>query len=605
MRCILLCLLACVVGQTLAFPYQHYQPQHLEHFAGKAKFEADIYFEGCIEETCYKDQYRGYDCHDGYCGRVCDFDRCWQPEYKAIKGKARIEGEIIFKGCYEETCHKGNYHGYDCHDGYCGRICDFDHCWEPEYKTFKGKARIAAEVIFEGCYEETCHKGNYHGYDCHDGYCGRICDFDHCWEPEYKTFKGKARIAAEVIFEGCYEETCHKGNYHGYDCHDGYCGRICDFDHCWEPEYNVVRGRATIEADVIFDGCYEDSCHRDDYYGYDCHDGYCGKICDLHHCWKPQYKAFKGKARIEAEVIFEGCHEESCHKGNYHGYDCHDGYCGRICDFDHCWEPEYKVVRGKAKIEVDMIFEGCYEDSCHKDGYYGYDCHDGYCGKICDLHHCWHPEYKTLRGKVRVEADVVFEGCYEDTCYNDQYYGQDCHNGYCARICDIDHCWQSKHKTFSGKARIEADVVFEGCYEETCHRDHYFGYDCHDGYCGKICDMDQCWEPKYKAIKGKARIEANVIFEGCFEESCHQGQYRGYNCHNQQCKRVCDFDRCWEPESKAIKIKGKLIGDIVFEGCMKESCEQGHYHGYDCKLGRCAFVCDKEKCHESFKPYGY
>ncbi|VDK37088.1 unnamed protein product, partial [Dibothriocephalus latus] len=418
MRYTLLCLLACVFAQALAFPYQqhhYYQPHHLEHFAGKARLEADVHFEGCYEETCYKNEHRGYDCHDGYCGRVCDFDHCWQPEYKAFKGKARIEGEIIFKGCYEENCHKGNYYGYDCHDGYCGRICDFDHCWQPQYKdAFKGKARIEAEVIFDGCYEESCHKDHYYGYDCHDGYCGRICDFDHCWEPDYKAFKGKARI----------------------------------------------------ETEVIFDGCYEDSCHKGDYYGYDCHDGYCGKICDTLHCWQPQYKAaFKGKARIEAEVIFDGCYEESCHKDHYYGYDCHDGYCSRICDFDHCWEPEYKVVKGKARIEADVIFDGCYEDSCHKDDYYGYDCHDGYCGKVCDLHHCWHPKYKAFSGKVRVEADVVFEGCYDDTCYNDQYYGQDCHNGYCGRICDIDHCWESKYKTFRGKARIEADVVFEGCYE--------------------------------------------------------------------------------------------------------------------------------------------
>ncbi|VDK88763.1 unnamed protein product [Dibothriocephalus latus] len=47
-----------------------------------------------------------------------------------ISGKAYIKGDIYFDGCYEETCHKGDYYGYGCHAGHCAYICHPKGCYE-------------------------------------------------------------------------------------------------------------------------------------------------------------------------------------------------------------------------------------------------------------------------------------------------------------------------------------------------------------------------------------------------------------------------------------------------------------------------------------------
>ncbi|VDK33841.1 unnamed protein product [Dibothriocephalus latus] len=291
--------------------------------------------------------------------------RCWEPEYHGFGGKAHFEGEVYFDGCYEETCHKGKYHGYKCFDGHCHHVCDDMHCWEPKYHGFGGKAHFEGEIYFDGCYEETCHKDHYYGYHCHEGYCKNICDGMKCWEPKYHGFGGKAHFEGEVYFDGCYEETCHKDHYYGYHCHEGYCKNVCDGMRCWEPKYHGFEGKAHFEGEVYFDGCYEETCHKDHYYGFHCHDGYCKNVCDGMRCWEPEVKHFAGKAKVRGGIYFDGCYEETCHKDHYDGYFCNHGHCGYVCHDDDCFSQDEYLSDGFYDVHDGLEFDDGYHYDYH------------------------------------------------------------------------------------------------------------------------------------------------------------------------------------------------------------------------------------------------
>ncbi|VDL89372.1 unnamed protein product [Schistocephalus solidus] len=416
MRLIVLSLLAALA--VSAWGYPRHRLHHHPHGHADLKVKGTIYFDGCYEETCHKDHFYGFQCHDGYCKHVCDGTSCWEPEVKYFGGKAKIHGEVIFDGCYEETCHKGKYHGYQCFDGHCHHICDDVHCWEPELKAFKGKAHFKGEVFFDGCYEETCHKDHFYGFQCHDGYCKHVCDGTSCWEPEVKHFGGKARIQGEVIFDGCYEETCHKGKYHGYKCFDGHCHHICDDVHCWEPEFNTFKGKAHVEGEIIFEGCFEDTCHKGAYEGHKCHDGHCLEVCNFDSCWQQPPKTISGKAHFKGDIFFDGCFEETCHQFDFHGYKCHQGHCGIICDGNNCWNSEVATFAGKAKVRGEIIFDGCVEEICHKDHYDGYFCNHGHCGYVCHDDDCFSQDEYTSEDLFEVYDGVDFDDGYH---YNFHY----------------------------------------------------------------------------------------------------------------------------------------------------------------------------------------
>ncbi|VDN40751.1 unnamed protein product, partial [Dibothriocephalus latus] len=63
MKFLILCALVAVASASY-YPDHHYDGYHGHghdqgHFSGKAHIKGDIYFDGCYEETCHKGDYYG------------------------------------------------------------------------------------------------------------------------------------------------------------------------------------------------------------------------------------------------------------------------------------------------------------------------------------------------------------------------------------------------------------------------------------------------------------------------------------------------------------------------------------------------------------------
>nr|VZI50096.1 unnamed protein product [Spirometra erinaceieuropaei] len=116
---------------------------------------------------------------------------------------------------------------------------------------------------------------------------------------------------------------------------------------------------------------------------------------------------------------------------------------------------------GKAAFKGDIYFDGCYEPTCHKDGFDGYGCKAGRCSYIC------HPK-----------------GCYETHAYSQasgESWGEQ--EGYGKRFEKGGSKGQSQYK---GHVQFSGRVDFAGCSSEHCHSGEYEGYNCKDGHCATV-----------------------------------------------------------------------------------------------------------------------
>ncbi|VDL92207.1 unnamed protein product [Schistocephalus solidus] len=126
---------------------------------------------------------------------------------------------------------------------------------------------------------------------------------------------------------------------------------------------------------------------------------------------------------------------------------------------------------GKGAIKGDIYFEGCYETTCHKDGFDGYGCKAGRCAYIC------HPK-----------------GCYESHAYSQasaESWGEQ--EGYGKRFEKGGEKGQSQYK---GHVQFSGRVDFSGCTSEHCHSGEFEGYNCKDGHCATVCKGSECHEEK-------------------------------------------------------------------------------------------------------------
>ncbi|VDN11727.1 unnamed protein product [Dibothriocephalus latus] len=101
------------------------------------------------------------------------------------------DGEIVFEDCFELTCHVGDFGGFGCREGYCDYICEPDGCYETKrlkmseerYQSrsdFLGQLEIFGRVHFDGCNAKHCRYGEYEGYACNKGICGYVCKGTRC-----------------------------------------------------------------------------------------------------------------------------------------------------------------------------------------------------------------------------------------------------------------------------------------------------------------------------------------------------------------------------------------------------------------------------------------
>ncbi|KAL7053662.1 hypothetical protein AAHC03_013583 [Spirometra sp. Aus1] len=128
-------------------------------------------------------------------------------------------------------------------------------------------------------------------------------------------------------------------------------------------------------------------------------------------------------------------------------------------------------ISGKAAFRGDIYFDGCYETTCHKDGFDGYGCKAGRCAYIC------HPK-----------------GCYESHAFSEtsaESWGEQ--EGYGKRFEKGGSKGQSQYK---GHVQFSGRVDFSGCSSEHCHSGEYEGYDCKDGHCATVCKGSECHEEK-------------------------------------------------------------------------------------------------------------
>nr|VZI32355.1 unnamed protein product [Spirometra erinaceieuropaei] len=156
MKLLILCALV-VVASAHYYPESHYGSAGRSHFHGHAAVKGDIYFDGCYEETCHKGDYFGYGCKAGRCAYIC------HP-----------------KGCYESHAFsETSAESWGEQEGYGKR---FEEGGSKGQSQYKGHVQFSGRVDFAGCSSEHCHSGEYEGYDCKDGHCATVCKGSECHE---------------------------------------------------------------------------------------------------------------------------------------------------------------------------------------------------------------------------------------------------------------------------------------------------------------------------------------------------------------------------------------------------------------------------------------
>lgn len=56
-----------------------------------------------------------------------------------------------------------------------------------------------------------------------------------------------------------------------------------------------------------------------------------------------------------------------------------------------------------------------------------------------------------------------------------------------------------------------------------------------------------------------SEFESDIIFEGCYKEICHAGIFHGYACQDGYCKDICEGKNCWKPIYDKLKPKYYII----------------------------------------------
>nr|AAR27783.1 chorion class high-cysteine protein 12-like precursor [Schyzocotyle acheilognathi] len=154
MKFLILCALVVAVS---AYHHNHHEYEEPKHFSGKAIMRGDIVFEGCVEETCKRGDYKGYGCRGGHCATICTPHGCYENR--------------SFKQAYGEKWGDEEAHGKRFQKG-----------GEKGQSQYKGHVQFGGKVEFSGCSSDYCNNGEVEGYNCKNGHCSTVCKGSECLE---------------------------------------------------------------------------------------------------------------------------------------------------------------------------------------------------------------------------------------------------------------------------------------------------------------------------------------------------------------------------------------------------------------------------------------
>ena len=683
---------------------------------GKCKNEA--FYGPLCEEECNKTKPNCETCNkdDGVCNKCKDNnywgDDCSTSCSNCIDGcdisngycKGNCKNEAFYGPLCKEECNKTKPNCETCNkdDGVCSK-CKDDSYWDddcsiPCSNCIDGcnitngycKGKCKNEAFYGPLCKEECNKTKPNCETCNkdDGVCNK-CKDDIYWDDDCSTScsncidgcnitngicNNKEKCMGEEYYGELCEKRCNETRPNCEKCNkkDGIC-TVCTNDMFWDINCTTSCSNCIGGCNITDGTCLKDTCKDDEYYGELCEkrcnetrpncekcnkiDGVCSK-CTNDMFWDKNCTTSCSNCIGGCNITDGICLEDTCRDDEFYGESCEkrcnetrpncekcnklDGIC-TICTQNMFWGKNCTTSCSNCIGGCNITDGTCLEDTCRDDEYYGELCEkrcnetrpncekcnkkDGIC-TVCTNDMFWDINCTTSCSNCNGGCNITDGTCLEDTCRDDEYYGELCEkrcnetrpncekcnklDGICT-VCTNDMFWDINCTTSCSNCIGGCNISDGTCLNDTCRDDEYYGELCEkrcnetrpncekcnkiDGVCSK-CTNDMFWDKNCTTSCSNCIGGCNITDGTCLEDTCRDDEYYGELCEKKCNETRPNCEKCNKIDGVCIKCTNDMFWDkncttscfnciggcnITDGTCLKDTCRDDEYYGELCE----------------------